>query len=298
MEFNVGSTHQSLDVLVVDDNGLVLTGKKAANFPAAFYSLAGPNANVAFPAFVDLLSITAAYTPGGIFERGQGVYRMDLPDGMFASIAKVKASCEASGFHVMFPWFEVIQAEGTGTGAYTVTITVNDGVNPISGANVRLTSGLQTYQGATNASGQVVFNVDANTWTVGITAAGYSFAGASLVVTGATASTYSMSAVTITPSAPGYTTGYLTCYDQNGVVEQNVNVSATLVQLASTDTGHAFDGVAVTKVSDINGLVQFPNMVLGATYRLVRGTAANTYLINIPTTAGTTLALNSLIGSP
>lgn len=83
---------------------------------------------------------------------------------------------------------------GTGTGARTVTITVNDGDDAINSALVRLTSGVDTYTGSTNGAGVVTFNVDDATYTVSITRGGYTFAGASLVVNGDETQTYSMAA--------------------------------------------------------------------------------------------------------
>lgn len=297
MDFNVGSINQSLDVLVVDDSGLELTGKVAVNFPAAFYSLSGPNANAAFPAFNDLASATAAYNPGGIFEKGQGVYRMDLPDGIFANLGVVRASCETSGFHVLFPWFHIIPAPNVGTGAYTVTLTVNDGTNPINGAKVRLTSGSQSYLGTTNTSGQITFNIDNATWTVAITAAGYTFNGTTLSVTADTTHTYSMTQTAITVVSPTFTTGYLTCYDQNGNVAAGIQIIASFVQAGSTDTGHSYASTSVTQTSDVNGLVQF-QLAVGATYRFTRGTSGPSYIVNVPVNAGSTYALNPLIGTP
>ena len=91
-------------------------------------------------------------------------------------------------------------ADSTGTGARTVTITVNDGSAVLQNARVRLTEGANTFTGLTNASGVVTFNLDDATYTVSITKSGYSYAGATLVVDGTEAVTYSMTQ--ITPSAP------------------------------------------------------------------------------------------------
>ena len=91
-------------------------------------------------------------------------------------------------------------AISSGTGARTVTITVNDGSTVLQNARVRLTEGANTFIGLTNASGVVTFNVDDATYAVAITKSGYSYAGATLVVDGDEAVTYSMTQ--ITPSAP------------------------------------------------------------------------------------------------
>ncbi len=88
-----------------------------------------------------------------------------------------------------------------GSGARTVTITVNDGSSPIQNATVRMTQGVISYVGKTNVSGVVVFNLDDATWTVAITAGGYTFSGSSLVVSTDTSATYSMTA-TVVPLPP------------------------------------------------------------------------------------------------
>lgn len=89
---------------------------------------------------------------------------------------------------------------GSGTGARTVTITVNDGANVLENARIRLTQGVNTFRNDTDVSGVAVFNLDDATYVVSITKAGYTYAGTSLVVDGTEAVTYSMTA--IIPAAP------------------------------------------------------------------------------------------------
>jgi len=108
---------------------------------------------------------------------------------------------------------------GTGTGARTVTITVNDGADPLESVRVRLTKGASSYVGSTNASGVVTFHVDDGTWTVAATLTGYTYAGTTIVVDGDETATYSMTAQTITaPSAASLCT-----------VQFRVNLSGTAV---------------------------------------------------------------------
>lgn len=190
----------------------------------------------------------------------------------------------------------VLNIPGTATGANTVTLTIQNGTSPIQGAKVRLTNGAQSYLGTTDANGVVTFNLDSLTWTVAITASGYTFSGASLIVSADTTRTYSMTLLSITPSNPGYTTGYATCYDETGVAEASVVVTATIVQLDSSDVGHVYDTAVLSETSDVDGLVQFPNLVLGATYRFTRGTKEK--LITIPLASGSTYALPSFVGTP
>lgn len=92
---------------------------------------------------------------------------------------------------------------GSGSGARTVTITVNDGTTVLENALVRITEGANTFYKLTNSSGVAVLNVDDATYTVAITKAGYSYSGTSLVVNGDEAETYSMTAISISNPTAG-----------------------------------------------------------------------------------------------
>jgi hypothetical protein len=94
---------------------------------------------------------------------------------------------------------DILEDTGTGSGARTVTIAVNDGTDALEAAKVRLTMGALTYSGNTNTSGQVTFNLDDGTWTVAISLAGYTYSGTTVVVNGDETATYSMTATSITP---------------------------------------------------------------------------------------------------
>ncbi|MDE2468142.1 MAG: hypothetical protein KGL35_05235, partial [Bradyrhizobium sp.] len=135
MIFPLSATSQSIDIEILDDTGLPVTGLVAATFPTLIYSLAGANADVAFPALSDLATITTAYASGGVKERGNGVYRVDLPNGVFTTAGQVRIRGEATGKHVVCPWLEiapsvasVIGAVGSVTGAVG-SVTGNVGGN-------------------------------------------------------------------------------------------------------------------------------------------------------------------------
>jgi len=83
-----------------------------------------------------------------------------------------------------------------GVGAYTVTLTITDGTNPLQGASVRLIYGVTALTGTTNVSGVIAFSCDAATWNVAISMPGYQFTPTTLVVAGATPHGYAMAAVT------------------------------------------------------------------------------------------------------
>jgi len=105
---------------------------------------------------------------------------------------------------------------GAGTGARTVTITVNDGTTVLQNATVRMTEGVNTFTALTNASGVAVFNLDDATYTVSITKSGYSYTGTTLVVNGTETATYSMTAISVTPpTSPSKSAIEVLCVDEN-----------------------------------------------------------------------------------
>lgn len=88
MMYPIGATSQSIDVIIVNDQGIPVTGLDHSTFPTIKYSKAGPNADVTI-ALVALAAVTTVWTSGGVKERGEGVYRLDLPDAVFSVQAKV-----------------------------------------------------------------------------------------------------------------------------------------------------------------------------------------------------------------
>lgn len=163
----------------------------------------------------------------------------------------------------------------TGAGAYTRTITVNDGTAALQGAKVRMTQGAESYVGTTNASGQVVFSVDAATWSVAITKPGYSFTPTTLVVSGSGSTTYSMTASGPTPSSdPNKTTVRITCYGADTEVEASATVQLRQLTAPSGDEGNAFDGAWATYTADASGIVDV-TLWSDATYAIRRGTSGD-----------------------
>ncbi len=187
---------------------------------------------------------------------------------------------------------------GTGTGARTVVVTVTLSASPVEGASVRLTKAAETYVGSTNASGQVTFNIDDGTWTVAITSPGATFAGASLVVDDDEAVSYSLTAISITPSPATQITGYYTCYSHLGVVEAGVSITMQLVGLAQGSVGLALDNRLRTVTSDANGVAQFTNLFPGCRYKVYRGAAENkAWYVSLPdTVTGDPVELGSIYG--
>lgn len=108
MTYPPGATSRSIDVLIVDDVGIPVTGLVAATFPAVLYSIAGANADVALGSLSDLALITTTWAAKGVKERAGGRYRLDLPDAVFASAGKVTLWAEASGTRLLCEVIEVM----------------------------------------------------------------------------------------------------------------------------------------------------------------------------------------------
>jgi hypothetical protein len=124
-----------------------------------------------------------------------------------------------------------------GTGARTVTITVNDGTTPIQGALIRVSQGAESYVLPTNSSGVVTFYLDDFVWSVVITKPGFEGFGTDLTVNGNEAETYSMTALSLTASDPDKVTGYWTVFNELGVATAGKVVTVRAVQKQSGSTG-------------------------------------------------------------
>lgn len=185
-------------------------------------------------------------------------------------------------------------SSGTGTGARTVTITVDDGTTVLQNARVRLTNGAETYTGFTNVSGVVVFNVDDNDWIVSITKAGYSYSGTTLTVNGTETATYSMTLISLTASDVDKVTGYWTVLDEEGNEASGIVVTVKARQASRGSAGALHDAATRTATSAANGLVQFTNMIPGWRYSVV---ANDEYIADftVPADAVTSVELGSIV---
>lgn len=189
--------------------------------------------------------------------------------------------------------FKVTRAE-TGNGARTITVTVNDGTDPLESAKVRFTSGSESYVGTTNASGQVVFYLDDATWTVVITKSGYTFTSTTLTVSANASQTYSMTAISVPASDPGQTNGVIYCYDENGDVESGVVIYCQTSSVGSL-SALALDEAVRSGTSDANGLVTFAGLFKGASYKFWRG-QGNPVTVAVASDADDPLDLSALLG--
>lgn len=185
---------------------------------------------------------------------------------------------------------------GTGDGARSVTITVNDGADPLENATVRFTEGGNTYAGGTNVSGVIAFSLDDATYVVTIAKAGYTFAPTTLVVDGTETETYSMSAVSISaPPNASTTTGVMTVYDEEGSVEEGVTMTVQIIDGPGT-AGIGYDSTVWTETSSALGVVEFAGIILGAQYKIWRGDSKPKAQTFTAPSSGDSFSLAEVIG--
>jgi hypothetical protein len=217
-------------------------------------------------------------------------------NGVTAAFTEIKGAGWSSGTDTLEEIADAVAAisTGNGTGARTVTVTVNDGTTALQNAKVRMTSGAETYTALTNVSGVCTFNLNDATWVVSITRNGYSFSGTTLVVDGTETVTYSMSLVTITPSSSDKVTGYWTVLNENGVEAASVVVTIKARQPLRGGAGVFHDAGERTATSNVNGLVQFTNLIPGWRYAVV---ANDDYVADfvVPADAVTSVELGSIV---
>ena len=151
-----GAVSQSIDVQIVDDTGLPVTGLVAATFPTVKASLAGANASSTIT-LSDLATETTAYASGGVFARGEGVYRLDLPNALLAAAGRLRIRGEATGKRLIAdtidiaPTVNATRLSGTAQTARDIGASVL--VSPGTGTGqINLTSGAVDLVDAPNAT--------------------------------------------------------------------------------------------------------------------------------------------------
>jgi len=185
---------------------------------------------------------------------------------------------------------------GAGTGARTVTITVNDGTTALQNAVVRFTEGSNTFRALTNASGVAVFNVDDATYTVAVTKSGYTYAGTTLIVNGTETATYSMTATNVTsPTNPDLSVIEVLCLDEDFEAASGIDVDFRMSAVATGDQNRAHPGAKKTVTSNGSGIARFEGPQ-GATIEWKRGTGQVWTAVTLDSDSVTNVT--SLIGSP
>lgn len=156
---------------------------------------------------------------------------------------------------------------GAGTGTNTVTITVTDTGNPIEGAQIKMTKGLETFSCETNVSGVATLNLNNGTYVLAVTASGYSYLGSEPSISADTDISVEMDETAIPyPSSPTQITAYGTTMDAAGNVEEGIVVQ---FELMIPTTAGIYGREVLTATSDENGLVTI-ELLKNANYRFKR----------------------------
>lgn len=100
--------------------------------------------------------------------------------------------------------------------------------------------------------------------------------------------------VVVPAPGAGQTTAWVMCYDETGVVEENVDI--TIVCVKSTDDG-AFDSTPVIITSDDTGLAS-GSIPRGAGLQFTAKRGANGKVVKFSGVDADTLALPPLLGAP
>lgn len=284
-QFYAGQTSQTIDVFLGDSSSTTgggLTGLAYNTSGLKCYYRKGATGT---PTEITLATQTVggAWSSGGFVQVDStnmpGVYRFDVPNAVIdtagmvtlyfygaTNLVQTAQRIDCRAVRADNRDGDAIPASNGGSGAYVVTITVNDGSTALQNATVRMTEGANTFEAATNVSGQASFSLDAATYTVSITKAGYEFTPTTLAVSGATTHTYSMSAMNITPSNPWQTTGYITIRDGDGNEVANAIVDVQITKYAYTDTGNGIDDPLISRTTDANGYAEFVGLPRKAKY--------------------------------
>jgi hypothetical protein len=201
MQIIAGKTDVSISIYARALSGAPLTGKVAADF-ALTYRRAGANVPLSLS---DLASVDAAHTDGGIYEVGNGEYRLDLPDAAVATGANQVSVTGTVDGGVLLGYPIQLDAERTPGGTYAQTVTVTSSGVPVQGATVQILDAADDSLidlGTTDSSGIAV--VRCNAISVKFTAdkAGYtSYTSDATSVTGAAPRAVTLTALTISPPA-------------------------------------------------------------------------------------------------
>lgn len=194
----------------------------------------------------------------------------DIPAGTYRAVIFKSSNGVANGFVTLALIDDVYELLNdlpeTISGANVVTITVQDSdTNPIAGANIRLSTSTNLIdEKTTNSSGIGILGANNNTYTLTVTAAGYSSSvNTSFTVSGTTSSTITLNANSIsTPSSPGLCTVGFTVL-LNGTAVPGATVAAALIDQNSATDGNILSLQTTTATTDANGNAELELVQLG-----------------------------------
>lgn len=203
-----------------------------------------------------------------------------LPAAVWAIATDTLTTAGTIGKLIVDQFFAVIAAiagieGGEGSGANTLTITVNDTDGyPLETISVRRTKGADTRSRSTDVAGQTVFNLDAGSWVLSAAESGlYSLSGASgtgvtfdaatqtatVVIsgTGAQAVTLVMTAISLSVPESPRIRARLLVLDANSK-QGKPNVSLEIVQTGqAAANGYGSEVLPRTIVSNAGGLAEW-----------------------------------------
>ncbi len=187
----------------------------------------------------------------------------------------------------------------SGEGAFTGTLTVNDGATGLEGVVVNARrGGVLIASGITDVNGQITNWVfGAFTYDLAARLSGFEPDTDTLTVSAnGWTKTISLTANTIDPPpSAATTTGVGTYLDEKGVEEQGVEVTVQILE-GPGDDGLGYDSAEWGETSDVNGVVQFAGIIKGAKYTIWRGdekSSAETFTAPL---TGTSFNLKEVIG--
>lgn len=187
---------------------------------------------------------------------GNGYYWFDLTQGE-TNGDHLAVNCESTSPNVSVlgdpPSMITTVRQTIDNGAYTVTITVTDGTSPVENATVRVSRSGQQGTAQTNASGEVVFALDAATWGITITLAGFQPFATTLAVSGNTAQTYALTGNLFSLPAIAPLCRLDAVVRINGVPVEGAKIQARLKNRNSATDSVVQSTVKDTATTDANG---------------------------------------------
>jgi len=209
---------------------------------------------------------------------------IDSANGLLIEGGWVSIPSDAAGLYVVD---DPTAQTGVGYGPRTVLITVTDGTDGLPGSVVTLSRGGLSRTVVAGTGGVARFNVTDGDWDVAIESAGYDFSGAVLTVAGNTTQTYPLDPITISPSSPGFVTGYWVVRSVNGTPYAGVAVLVRAVRPVAGSTGTIHAGENRTATSDANGIASFTNLIPGWLYRVTIDGVVSAEVAIAPNATGT-----------
>lgn len=156
-----GTANVTIEILVVDDDGIPVTGLVAATLPDIYYSRAGETLPSALT-LSDLAAQNSAHSDGGVKELAVGRYRLDLPDAACATETRLYVFGEETGMRVIHEPIVVaditadtVQIAGSATAATNLkqsALALATGTVATDGSNTATTFKIDSTLGAKAAN--------------------------------------------------------------------------------------------------------------------------------------------------